>query len=154
MRNTTGGNGSPRVQRRSGVAELFAVPGRRERVADPSQAWVLDARTAQVLSNTSLGEVIAAFCRLVASPGDLGMQGLLSNGDGTSQGDNIDRAWSVDDVISVEEAAAALHIERARLIRDARRYPFIRRLSRKNWICSQLIMRRWLASRPNSLRGG
>jgi hypothetical protein len=153
MRNHTGENGLPRVPRRSGVVELNAVPRRAEGAADPSKTWVLDVRTAQVLSNTSLGELIAAVCRLVGVK-DAGDQGT-ANGDGTSQtAANNDQAWNVDDIISVEDAAAALHMERVRLIRDARKYPFIRRLSRKSWICSQSMMRRWLASRPNSLRGG
>lgn len=135
------------------MVELNAVPKRGQAAADPSKTWVLDVRTARVLSNTSLGDLIAAICRLVAID-DVGNQGAPSNGDSTSLGASADQAWSVDDTITVEEAAAALHMERRRLIREARRYPFIRRLSRKNWICSQSIMRRWLASRPNSARGG
>jgi len=135
------------------VVELNAVPKRGQAAADPSKTWVLDVRTARVLSNTSLGDLIAAICRLVAID-DVGNQGAPSDGDSTSPGTSADQAWSVDDTITVDEAAAALHMERRRLIREARRYPFIRRLSRKNWICSQSIMRRWLASRPNSARGG
>ena len=135
------------------MVELNAVPKRGQAAADPSKTWVLDVRTARVLSNTSLGDLIAAICRLVAID-DVGNQGAPSNGDSSSLGTSADQAWSVDDTITVEEAAAALHVERRRLIREARRYPFIRRLSRKNWICSQSIMRRWLTSRPNSARGG
>ena len=135
------------------MAELNTVPKRGQAAADPSKTWVLDVRTARVLSNTSLGDLIAAICRLVAID-DVVNQGAPSGGDSTSPGTSADQAWSVDDTITVDEAAAALHMERRRLIREARRYPFIRRLSRKNWICSQSIMRRWLASRPNSARGG
>ena len=135
------------------MVELNAVPKRGQAAADPSKTWVLDVRTARVLSNTSLADLIAAICRLVAID-DVGNQGAPSNGDSSSLGTSADQAWSVDDTITVEEAAAALHVERRRLIREARRYPFIRRLSRKNWICSQSIMRRWLASRPNSARSG
>jgi hypothetical protein len=121
--------------------------------ADPSKAWVLDVRTAQVLSKTSLGELVAAICRLVAT--NDGVNRVVQSDDSdTSHRENADQAWCVHDVITIEEAAAALRIERSRLIRQARRFPFIRRLSRKHWICSQSIMRRWLASRPNSLRGG
>ena len=135
------------------MVELNAVPKRGQAAADPSKTWVLDVRTARVLSNTSLGDLIAAICRLIAID-DVDNKGAPSNGDSTSLGTSADQAWSLDDTITVEEAAAALHMERRRLIREARRYPFIRRLSRKNWICSQSIMRRWLASRPNSARGG
>ena len=149
MRNA-GGDDS-RVPRRSSVVELNRVPKGMDVAADPSKAWVLDVRTAQVLSKTSLGELVAAICRLVAT--DDGVNRVVQSDDSdTSHRENTDQAWCVHDVITIEEAAAALHIERSRLIRQARRFPFIRRLSRKNWICSQTIMRRWLASRPNSLR--
>jgi hypothetical protein len=35
-----------------GVAGLYAVPKQAERAVDPSKTWVLDARTARVLSTT------------------------------------------------------------------------------------------------------
>ena len=152
MRNA-GGDDSPRVPRRSSVVELNGVPKGMDAAAAPSKTWVLDVRTAQVLSKTSLGELVAAICRLVATHDDVN-RFVRSDDSDTSQREHTDQAWCVHDVITIEEAAAALHIERSRLIRQARRFPFIRRLSRKNWICSQSIMRRWLASRPNSLRGG
>src|SRR5215471_6903003 len=123
MPNGTGGSGSPRVPGRSGVVELNAVPKRGQAAADPSKTWVLDVRTARVLSNTSLGDLIAAICRLVTID-DVGNQGAPSNRDSSSPDTNADQAWSVDDTITVEEAAAALHMERRRLIREARRYPF------------------------------
>jgi len=74
MPNGTGGSGSPRVPGRSGVVELNAVPKRGQAAADPSKTWVLDVRTARLLSNTSLGDLIAAICRLVAID-DVGNQG-------------------------------------------------------------------------------
>jgi len=49
------------------VVELNAVPKGMDAAADPSKTWVLDVRTAQVLSKTSLGELVAAICRLVAT---------------------------------------------------------------------------------------
>ena len=125
MPNGTGGSGSPRVPGRSAVVELNAVPKRVQAAADPSKTWVLDVRTARLLSNTSLGDLIAAICRPVTID-DVGTQGAPSNGDSTSLGTSADQAWSVDDTITVEEAAVALHMERRRLIREARRYPFIR----------------------------
>ncbi len=54
MRNTTGGNGSPRVPRRSGVAGLYAVPRLEELVADPEKLGVLDTRTRRALTTTAL----------------------------------------------------------------------------------------------------
>ena len=109
------------------MVELNAFPKRGQAAADPSKTWVLDVRTARVLSNTSLGDLIAAICRLVAID-DVGNKGAPSDGDSTSPGTSADQAWSIDDTITVDEAAAALHVERRSLIREARRYPFIRRL--------------------------
>ena len=54
MRNTTGGNGSPRVPRRSGVVGLHAVPRLEELVADPDKLGVLDPRTRRALTTTAL----------------------------------------------------------------------------------------------------
>jgi predicted DNA-binding transcriptional regulator AlpA len=54
MRNTTGGNGLPRVPRRSGVAGLYAVPRLEELVADPDKLGVLDPRTRRALTTTAL----------------------------------------------------------------------------------------------------
>ncbi len=54
MRNTTGGNGSPRAPRRSGVAGLYAVPRLEELVADPDIVGVLDPRTKRILKTTAL----------------------------------------------------------------------------------------------------
>ena len=54
MRNTTGGNGSPRVPRRSGVVGLYAVPRLEELVADPDKLGVLDPRTRRALTTTAL----------------------------------------------------------------------------------------------------
>ena len=54
MRNTTGGNGSPRAPRRSGVAGLYAVPRLEELVADPEKLGVLDTRTRRILTTTAL----------------------------------------------------------------------------------------------------
>ena len=48
------------------MAELNAVPKQGQAAADPSKTWVLDIRTARALSNMSLGDLIAAICRLVA----------------------------------------------------------------------------------------
>src|SRR5215472_14118110 len=66
-----------------GVVELNAVPKRGQAAADPSKTWVLDVRTARVLSNTSLGDLIAAICRLVAID-DVGNKDAPSDGDSTS----------------------------------------------------------------------
>jgi hypothetical protein len=51
-------------------------------------------------------------------------------------------------VLNVEEAVEMLHVKRRWLYRNAGRYPFIRRLSRKKLLISEKGLREWLASRP------
>src|SRR5205807_9498539 len=80
MRNTTGNDGTARGPRRSGGVGLFAVPRRAGLVADPSKAWVLDAHTAQVLSNTPIGVLVQALCRFV-EPAIAAQQSDMANGD-------------------------------------------------------------------------
>lgn len=113
-------------------------------MAVDSGNWVLDAQTAQVLSTTPIGELITAICRFV----ELARSSEPKTADRVGKTEN-----APDDVISLEEAAAILHIPPERIKRNASRFPFVRRLSRKNWICLRPALMRWIASRPNSLRG-
>ena len=146
MRNTTGNDGSARVPRRSGVAGLFAVPRRAEAAADPSRAWVLDARTARVLSDVPLGVIVEAICRFVEP------RSYVDPNQSLSEGGSAD-AQDLDDVISLDEAARILNVERSWIIRNASKLPFVRRLSRKNSVCSRSALKRWVATRPSSARG-
>src|SRR2546423_13398425 len=124
MRNTTGNDGTAPVPRRSGGAGLFAVPRRAGLVADPSKAWVLDAHTAQVLSNTPIGVLVQALCRFV-EPAITAQQSDLPNGDSCRSVDSAKVLPDLDDLIEVGEAAQTLHVEREWLIRNAPRLPFV-----------------------------
>ncbi len=155
MRNTVGGDGIPRVLRRSGEAGLYSVPRWEELVADPSRAGVLDAHTARIVATKALSVFMASFCRLLEA----------------GEGDNLaDRAGEtparrdgpssstrslpeLDDVVSVEDVAGILGKPRRWIIQNAASLPFVTRVSRKHYVCSRIVLRRWLASRPRALKG-
>lgn len=145
MRNPTGGNGSPRVPRRSGVAGLYAVPVLVELEVDPDSAGVPDESTRRVLQINELNNSVPLIRRLSSS----GIVDQNSNGNlqsGISEGRRT--LPDLDDISTVEEVAAALHVPRSWIIRRARRLPFVIRLSRKKFVCSRTALQRWLASRP------
>ena len=157
MRNTMGGDGDgfPRVLRRSGEAGLYSVPRWKELVADPSRAGVLDPRTARMVATKALGVFMASFCRLL----EAGEGGNLGGAAGQAP------AWreapshssrtlpELDDIASVEEVAAILGKPRRWITQNAATLPFVTRVSRKHYVCSRIVLRRWLASRPRALKG-
>lgn len=156
MRNNMGGdgNGYPNVPRRSGEARLYSVPRWEELVADPNKAGVLDVRTARIVAAKALGVFAASLYRLfeVADESDSnrGQDGTSSWRDGRS---NDSRALpGLDDVASVEEVAGVIGKPRSWIIRNAARLPFVTRVSRKHYVCSRIALRRWLASRPRTLK--
>ena len=59
----------------------------------------------------------------------------------------------LDDVASVEEVAGILGKPRRWIIQNAASLPFVTRVSRKHYVCSRIVLRRWLASRPRALEG-
>ena len=146
MRNTTGGDGSPRVPRRSGVGGLYAVPVLVELAVDPGDTGVPNERTARVFRSKELNASVPLICRLPMSRsvddepnGAFEIESLTANGHRTLP--------DLDDIATVEEVAAALHVPRRWIIRKARRLPFVIRLSRKKYVCSRIALQRWLASR-------
>jgi hypothetical protein len=152
MRNSTGGDGFPRVPRRSGVAGLYAVPVLVELAVDPDTG-VPNERTARVLRSKELNASVPLFCRLPSSRavddepnGAFEIEAPTADGHRTLLPD-------LDDIATVEEVAAALHVPRRWIIRKARRLPFVIRLSRKKYVCSRTALRRWLASRPSYAKG-
>jgi len=52
--------------------------------------------------------------------------------------------------ISAEEACALLHQPRYWLFRNARRLPFVIRLSHKKLICDETLLRAWLAAHASA----
>ncbi|MGH9344337.1 MAG: hypothetical protein ACRD19_11320 [Terriglobia bacterium] len=156
MRNNIGGNGSgfPRVPRKPGEGGLYAVPRWEELVADPSRAGVLDARTARIVAAKALGVFAASLCRAfeAADGGDsasvpIGAQAWRdrsASGSGTFP--------SLDDIATVEEVAGIIDKPRRWIIRNAASLPFVTRVSRKHYICSRIALRRWVATRPRSLK--
>ena len=155
MRKPRGNDSSPRGPRGSGVAGLFVVPRLEELVADPSRAGVLDTRTARIVATQALGVFMASFCRLLEAGGadNLGDEAgqVAEWRDGPSHSSRI--LPELDDVVSVEEVAGILGKPRRWIIQNAARLPFVTRVSRKHYVCSRIVLRRWLASRPRALKG-
>ncbi len=56
-------------------------------------------------------------------------------------------AWSPDDLLTVEEAAAVLRVSPRWLYRHAKKLPFSRKLSRKVLRFSRAGITRWLATK-------
>jgi hypothetical protein len=156
MRNTMGGdgNGSPRVSRRLGEAGLYTVPRWEDLVADPSKAGVLDARMARIVATKALGVFMASFCRLPEAVGDSNLgdeAGPAATWRDTPAGSSRTLP-ELDDVASVEEVAGILGKPRRWIIQHSASLPFVTRVSRKHYVCSRIILRRWLASRPRGLK--
>jgi hypothetical protein len=124
MRNTTGGDGSPCVPRRSGVGGLYAVPVLVELAVDPGDTGVPNERTARVLRSKELNASVPLICRLPSSRavddepnGALGIEAPTADGPRTPP--------DLDDIATVEEVAAALQVPRRWIIRKARRLPLL-----------------------------
>jgi len=145
---------SRRGPRQSGVAGPFAVPRLEELVADPSRAGVLDPRTARIVVTKALGVFLASFCRLLEAEGadnlDDEAAPVAGSRDGPSSSSRI--LPELDDVVSVEEVAGILGKPRRWIIQNAAHLPFVIRVSRKHYICSRISLRRWLGTRPRSLK--
>ncbi len=157
MRNNMGGdgNGVPRVPRRSEEAALHSVPKWEELLANPSRAWVVDVRTAPMVAAKALGLFSAAIYCLIEAAGptetDDNQNGPPASRNGPASGSRA--LPSLDDVVSVEEVVAILGKSRRWIVRNAASLPFVMRVSRKHFVCSRIALRRWLATRPHSLKG-
>ena len=155
MRKPRGNGSSPRGPQESGVAGLFVVPRWEDLVADPSRAGVLDTHTARIVATQALGVFMASFCRLLEAGGtdNLGDEAAQVAGwrDGPSNSSTI--LPELDDVVSVEEVAGILGKPRRWIIQNAARLPFVTRVSRKHYVCSKIVLRRWLATRPRAPKG-
>lgn len=139
-----------RVPRRSGVAGLYAVPLLVELAADSGNAGILDGRTTRVLTGPLAQGAHRAVYRLPISPDVAISEDLSENVEAVGE-DGV--PFDVDDIMTVEEIAAALHVPRQWIVRRARKLPFVRKLSRKKYACSRIRLRQWLASRPGSPNG-
>jgi hypothetical protein len=154
MRKPRGNGSSPHGPRGSGVAGLFVVPRLEELAVDPSRAGVLDTRTARIVATQALGIFMASFCRLLEAGGADNLSDEAGQVAGWRDGpSNSSRILpELDDVVSVEEIARILGKPRRWIIRNASRLPFVTRVSRKHYVCSRTVLRRWLASRPRALK--
>jgi hypothetical protein len=97
--------------------------------------------------------LVATICRLIELPDDRCDPSGTSCDARNCSGENAKPLFDPSDVISEDEAAAILRIRRERLIRNRARYPFVKQVSRKHFICSRSATMRWLASRQTSSGG-
>ena len=144
MRDSTGGDGSSRVPRRSGVGGLYSVPRWEELAADSSKAWVLDPRTIRVHTDSALAALKTATAVLDTIRN---VQRELfpvpeEDVNGGTYGADPRKHW-----LSVHEAAAILHRSPRWIYRNARRLPFTHRVSRKTMLISARELDDWLSAR-------
>ena len=134
-----------RVPRTSGAARLVA-----ELVVDPRKGGTLDKRRTHTHVGFSEKGVAAPVYRLlVLDDSDRSANEAEAALPDSASNESI--PFDLDDIITVEEVSTALHVRREWIIRRWRKYPFIRRLSRKKYIGSRLILRRWLTNGPSVL---
>ncbi len=138
-----------RVPRRSGVAGLYAVPLLLEVAADSGEAGILDGRTTQVLAGPVAQGAHGPLVKLPIST-IVTRSGPSSHWDREGSAENGSVPFDIDDIMTVDEIAAVLHVPRRWIIRRARKLPFVRQMSRKKYACSRIRLRQWLASRPGS----
>ncbi len=145
MRNTRDTKGGAREPRRSGGAGLVAVPIVVELAVESQGAGMPDERRAQ--QHTSANRLVSPLYRLLLyDEGAAGASGAEARDDPTGWEQEL--PFAIPDIITVEEVADGLHVRRDWLIRKAktRKYPFLKRMSRKKYCCSRILLRRWLAS--------
>jgi hypothetical protein len=133
MRDTAGTKGGARVPRGSAVAGLFAVPRLEELAADPSKIWVLDRHTTRILATIGITAASALLLREAEFARDDGPGGTEAKTDDEQS-----------DWITVEEAAKVLHRSRRWIFRNCGRRPFVRKITRKNWLISRSELIRWI----------
>jgi hypothetical protein len=141
-----------RVPRKSGVGGLFAVPVLVELAADSGETGMLDGRTTRVLASPVAQGAHARVLRLpISTDGPCVDPSPQAEAVGPFANDRV--PFDIDDIMTVDEIAAVLHVPRRWIIRHTRKLPFVRQMSRKKYVCSRVRLRQWLASRPNSPRG-
>jgi helix-turn-helix protein len=143
MRNTMGGDGSPRAPRKSGVVGLHVVPKWEELAADSSKAWVLDPRTIRAHTDSALAALKTATAVLDTLRNvQLELFPVPEHAaNGRNHPADPEKQW-----MSVHEAAAILHRSPRWIYRNARRFPFVHRLTRKTVLISATELDDWLSA--------
>jgi hypothetical protein len=118
------------------VAELYSVPKLEELAADPKKAMVLNRETTRVLATIGITAVNALMLRQLefAIEAEVGQNEEFQE---PTQGR----------FLTVEEGAAILHCDPSWFNRNARRLPFVRRVSRKNTLLVACELFRWVDAR-------
>jgi hypothetical protein len=120
-----------------------------ELAADPRKAGVPVGRRVKDRTGGLTTETSAPFCRLVAyDEYEEPLNKVFRQAATIPDEDQI--AFDLNDLITIEEVATVLHVRRQWLIRKVGKYPFVKRLSRKKYVCSRLRLIQWLASGSKS----
>jgi hypothetical protein len=149
------GSGFPRVSRKLSDEGLYTVPRLEELAADPGKAGVLDARTARIIAAKAVGVFGVSLYRLfeAVDESDSDNEPRVTPAERDGPPSSSRTLPGLDDVASVEEVAGIIGKPRRWIIQNAANLPFVTRVSRKHYVCSRIVLRRWLASRPRALKG-
>jgi hypothetical protein len=113
------------------------VPGLEELAVDPGLARVLDGYTARVVATKALTVFATTLLSILEREAD----GKSLTGSVKGQANLPD----LDDIISVEDVAVLIGKSRRWIIRNAKVLPFVLRTSHKQYSCSKLLLRKWIA---------
>ncbi len=146
MRNPTGHEASSRrAPQRSGVTRLFPVSRRDEELAvESSNARVLDARTIKAHAESAFAALKTAAEALDTLRN--AQLELFANSQAATEAGN-GRTSQQKPWLSVNEAAAILNRSPRWIYRNAHRFPFVHRVSRKTLLVSWGELNDWLSAR-------
>jgi hypothetical protein len=108
-----------------------------ELVVDPGLARVLDGYTARIVATKALS--VFATTLLCILEQDSESKSLRGGDHGRA------KLPDLDDIISIEEVAVLIGKSRRWIIRNAKILPFVIRTSHKQYSCSKLLLRKWIA---------
>ena len=138
------------VPRRSGVVGLVKVP-MLVKVADPSEAGMPDERGAGSRTNGWTSSPAPPIYRLLVYDDSSDLL-IEPREEGARLGDEGEVPFDLGDIITIEEVAAVLHVRRVWIVRRTRKLPFVKQMSRKKYVCSRILLRRWRASGSGPLK--
>ncbi len=133
-----------RAPRRSGVEGLYTVPRLVELAVVPREAGKPDERRWQERTSDAANEQGSPIYRLLVCDYPQGPANGAATDCGVTEEDRL--PYDLDDLVTVEELAAVLHVTRQWIVRRARKLPFVKHISRKKYVCSRILFRRWLAT--------
>ena len=133
-----------RVPRRSGVEGLYTVSRLVELAVVLREAGKPDERRWQERTSDAANEQGYPVYRLLVCDYPQDPADRVPAECSSAKEDRL--PFGLDDLVTVEEVAAVLHVTRQWIVRRARKLPFLKHISRKKYVCSRILFRRWLAA--------